>query len=124
MTKEVYLAKQLSSQNFSALTELELLQNDVSNTIVEALTTSVGNDDKSPSHEILPRLETLRLRRCSTEDGKLGQMVLSRFRKAKGTLKHITLGTRGYEDSHVMDRAVFWQLEKEGFKFKWTFGMA
>jgi hypothetical protein len=124
MTKEVYLAEQLSTPNFSALTELELLQNDVGNTIVEALTTSVGNDDRSPSHEILPRLETLGLRSCSTDDGKLGQMVLSRFRKAKGTLKRITLGTRGNEGSHVMDRAVFWQLEKEGFKFKWNFGIA
>jgi hypothetical protein len=117
MTKEGYLAEQLSSQNFSALTELELVQKDMSNTIVEELTTS-------PSHEILPRLETLGLRSCATDDGKLGRMVLSRFRKARGTFKHITLGMRGNEDSHVMDREVFEKLEKEGFTFQWTFGMA
>ena len=31
MAKEVYLAEQLSTQNFSALTELELLQDDLGN---------------------------------------------------------------------------------------------
>jgi hypothetical protein len=123
MTKEEYLAEQLSSQNFSALTDLELLEKDVGNTIVEALTTSFGNDE-SPSHEILPRLETLGLRSCSTDDGKLGQMVLSRFRRAKRTFKHITLGTRGNEESHVIDREVFRRLEKKGFTFQWTFRMA
>ena len=123
MTNEGYLAEQLSSQSFSALTDLELLQQDMSNTIVEALTTSAGNDE-SASHEILPRLETLGLRSCSADDGKLGEMVLSRFRTANGTFKHIRLGTRGNEDSHVTDRAVLRQLEKEGFTFQWTFGIA
>ena len=118
MTKEEYLAEQLSSQKFSALTDLEVLQKDTSNTIVEALTTIVGND-KSVSHEILPRLETLGLRSYSTDDGKLGPMVLSRFRRTKGTFKHIRMGTRGNEELHVIDREVFRRSEKEGFTFQW-----
>ncbi|KIM45575.1 hypothetical protein M413DRAFT_343874 [Hebeloma cylindrosporum] len=122
MTEEGYLAEQLASRNFSALTELELLEKGLSNTIVEALTTRVGDDN--PSHEILPRLEKLGLRSCSTDDGKLGQMAASRFRRANGTFKHITLGTRGNEDSHVLDREALWQLEKEGLISQWTFGMA
>ena len=47
MTKEGYLAEQVPSQNFSVLTDPELLQKDMSNTIVEVLTTSVGNDESA-----------------------------------------------------------------------------
>ena len=118
MTEEGYLAEQLSSQNFSALTHLELLQKDTSNTIVKALTTSAKNDE-SPSQEILPRLETLGLRSSSTDDGNLSRMVLSRYRRTKGTFKHIRLGAKGNEESHVIDREVFRRLEKEGFTFQW-----
>jgi len=123
MTKEGYLVEQLASQNFSALTDLELVQKDMGNTIVEALTTLRAGDDQSSAHEFLPKLETLGLLFCSTDDGKLGLMVSSRFRRGKGTLKHITLGTRGNEHSHFFDRKVFLLLEKEGLTFRWTSGM-
>ena len=123
MTKEEFLIEQLASQNFSALTDLELVQKDMGNTIVEALTTPSAGNDKSPSHEILPKLETLGLMFCSTDDGKLGLMVSSRFRKGKGTLKHIMLGTRGDEYSHFFDREVLLKLEEEGLTFRWTPGL-
>jgi hypothetical protein len=120
MTNEEYLVEQLSSRNFSALTNLELVGENMSNTIVEALTTSLQGNDDSPSREILPRLETLGLQTCSTDDGKLGLMVLRRFRKAGGTFKHFKLGTKGNGDAHPMDREVFQQLKKEGLTFQWA----
>lgn len=54
MITEGYLSEQLAAANLSALTEL--LQKDMNNTVAEALTTtSVGNDDESPSHEKLEK---------------------------------------------------------------------
>jgi len=119
MTNEEYLVEQLSSQKFSTLTNLELWGENMSNVIVEALTTSLGNDE-NPSSEILPRLESLGLQSCSTDDGKLGLMVLRRFRKVGGTFKQFKLGTNDHGDAHAMDREVFQQLQKEGLIFQWV----
>ena len=123
MTNEEYLAEQFLSRNFSALTNLELVGENIYNTIVEALTPMRGNEE-SPSREILPKLETLGLQTCSTDDGKLGLMALRRFRRVEETFKHFKLGTKGSDNAHTMDREVFQQLKKEGLIFQWGFAVA
>ena len=78
---------------------------------------------KAPVTKFSPDSKRWDYKLCDDGNFKLGRMVLSRFRKAKRTFKHITLGTRDNEDSHVMDREVFRKPETEGLTFQWPFGM-